>query len=158
MRTRYKNRRKTIENIFGHLYEFESMGNRLACSYCDDVRDGLDHIPPINVVAEYGSKTIRENKIRFIKIPVCKSCNSMLGAKPLFTYAERLSYIYGKLSEKIERKEGIWTHDEIEENLKGNLKRMVKARHNSFVRDVLQRFRNVEEKLVMLGSEGEDAL
>lgn len=139
--------RKSAIAIFGSLYTFESFGDRLSCAYCGDVRECIDHIPPLSVVAKYGTDAMRERGIDLMTVPSCNPCNRDLGGRPLATYEERLLFLYERLVQKIEKKEGIWSADEIDKELTGNLKRMVEAKHRIFMREVVHRLRGIEEKI-----------
>ena len=142
-----KSRRLHIQ-LFDHLYEFDPKGDRLACAYCGDVRETIDHIPSISVVAKVGTKQLRKKGIKTIKVPCCRACNQELGALHLATFEERLGYLYDRLLRRTE-KSSIWSPDELDE-LAGELKRMIGAKQEHIRREVLVRLRGMEKRLASL--------
>lgn len=137
--------RKFLEKVYGKLYSFAKMETRLICAYCGDVRSTVDHVPPLSVVAKVGMREIRKRDIDLLLYPCCTSCNSLLGARMLATYDERLLFIYKSLMNKIESVT-LWSDDEIDE-LGGNLKRMVRARQLHIRRELILRLRGTERNL-----------
>lgn len=142
--------RKTHMKLFGHLYTFNGMDNRLSCAYCGDTRSTVDHIPPISLVAKIGTKELRKRDIDLITIPACKTCNSTLGARPLATYEERLVFMYNRTLDQMESKT-FWSDDEMNE-LDGHLKQMVVARQMHLRRELTERLRGMERNLAKLAT------
>lgn len=58
----------------------------------------MDHSPPLHWVGLLQPEFFKERKIPFKLYPACTDCNYILGAKRLFTYKERVKYIYEYLS------------------------------------------------------------
>lgn len=142
--------RKRMLSVYGGLYTFETFGDRLRCAYCGDVRECVDHVPPLYIVDKHGTDELRSMGVELITVPCCNPCNQELGARPLATYEERLNFLYLRLLDKVENKHGIWSEQEINEELTGNLRRMVAAKHNIFMREVIQRLRGIEERISSL--------
>jgi len=96
------------------------------------------------IAEKYSLSELRkiEFNIGLFLYPACRWCNQTLGAKELFTYEERLLFLYHKLHEKLDMCT-LWSNEEIEE-LDGELKRMIKARQIQIRREYLMRLRGVE--------------
>ena len=140
-----KKNRKLLLKVFGPLYSFKYLDDRLRCVYCADVREHLDHIPPLSALDKFGTKQFRKNEIEFMTVPSCKLCNTALGSRLYLTYEDRLVFLYNRIIDKIE-KTPIWSDDEMDE-LGSNLKQMIKARQEKVRRDLLARLRSVESNL-----------
>ena len=88
------------------------------CAYCGDIPNALDHVPPISWAYSLGYKYMTEEEdAPFIKIPCCNECNSLLGAKNLFTVKERKQYIASSLRQRYRkiRENPIWDMEDIVE-------------------------------------------
>lgn len=102
--------RKLALSLFDHLYEFNSRnGDRLKCVYCGDIRECLDHSPPVSTVGKVGTKKLKELGVKFYKYPCCKTCNTVLSDKPLVTFEERILFLYNKLLAKSD-KASLWNN------------------------------------------------
>ena len=62
------------------------------CAYCGVIANSVDHVPPrsqrdrlvaLGLALQYD----------FFEVPACRECNSVLGARPLWTLRERRAYI-----------------------------------------------------------------
>jgi hypothetical protein len=142
--------RRHYEKVFGHLYTFKGMDNRLSCAYCGDTRATVDHIPPISLVAKIGTKELRKRDVELITVPACKTCNATLAARPLATYEERLVFMYNKTIDQMESKT-FWSDDEMNE-LGGRLKQMVVAKQMHLRRELTERLRGMERNLAKMAS------
>ena len=145
-------RKKNLQEI-GQLYEFSYIDSRLKCVYCDFQRECVDHVPPVSLAANIGTKEIFKSGISLQTVPCCRSCNSLLGAKKLFNYEERLSHLYEAYNQKLQSST-LWGDDEIEE-LSGNLKRMICAKQKHLRNEIVARIRSIEINL--LDAEGRSA-
>ena len=145
-----KHRRLWLEKTYGSLYELETFGDRHSCAYCGDLRELLDHCPPLHLVDKLTIKQVRKLDIPMILVPCCSQCNRMLGGRHLPRYEDRLAFLYRKVSDKVERC-SIWSSSELE-NLTGELQRMVTARQVHIRREYLNRLRGIEERLIRLHS------
>lgn len=142
--------RQLSVKLFDHLYTFDDKGERLLCAYCGDVRQSIDHIPPISLVGERGTVGLKKMGAEFIKVPCCHVCNNTLNARRIITYGERLAFLYNRLAKAVDAK-AWWNNAEIDE-LSGELKRMVKAKQTHNHRELFLRFRNMERNLAKLHS------
>jgi hypothetical protein len=142
-----KQRRKQLIRDYGSLYTFHSMGDRMACAYCGDVRETVDHIPALAVVDRVTPEKLRENKIKMITVPCCRACNQALSYRMLGSYEERLGFLYKRLLDKAQTA-NYWTAGEIEEaEIHGELKRMIEARSAHTKREILVRLRGMEKNI-----------
>lgn len=117
--------RKIALQLYGHHYT--RLGSKWdVCFYCGDVAESLDHVPPINIVAEYGYKTFRDRGVPLLLVPCCAECNSALGSRSLNTVADRIDYLLNYYARKIDKRRS-WSADEIGELGRG-LKPQVVAR------------------------------
>ena len=106
------------------------------CHYCGMPADTRDHIIPISWNRKRRKHEAGET------VPCCRECNSLLGAKPLFSVQERAHEISECLMRRY-RKElnaPVWSDEEMEQ-LEGDLRRSVEAKQ--FLRmEILERVRN----------------
>ena len=91
------------------------------CAYCGDYAATVDHVPPVLLKNEVPDSE------RFC-VASCKHCNSMLGAKRLFTLLDRQMWVQLRLREKYKNELSvkIWSKDELAElgpGLRGRIKR-----------------------------------
>ena len=140
--------RKALLAAYSSLYTFKSYGDRLRCAYCGDVRESVDHIPPISVVDAVTPAKLRELEVDLISVPCCLACNNTLGALKLGTYEERLHYLYHNLQIKMESSV-FWSNAEIE-GLAGNLQSMVLNRQLVLRAECLLRLRGMERAMCAL--------
>jgi hypothetical protein len=62
------------------------------CVYCGVIANSLDHVPPISArtrIVDLGLAA----RYPFYEVPACCECNSVLGARGLWTLTERRAYI-----------------------------------------------------------------
>ena len=100
--------------------------------------DTKDHITPVS-----WNRSRRHYEARtYNTVPCCRECNSLLGAKPLFSLEERAHEISECLLRRY-RKElnaPVWSEEEMAQ-LEGDLRRSVEAKQ--FLRmEILDRVRN----------------
>ena len=146
-KTKSKNRNLNLE-LYSSLYSFRTFGDRLSCAYCGDVREGVDHIPPLSVVASVTPAKLRKLEVDLISVPCCSTCNGTLGGRKIGTYEERLHFLYSRLQAKLESSV-FWSNDEIDE-LSGNLRVMVLSKQLQLRRECLLRLRGMERSLSRL--------
>jgi hypothetical protein len=96
-------------------------GQLQTCSYCGDYADTVDHCPPVLLKNEVPDSE------RFC-VASCKHCNSMLGAKRLFTLLDRQMWVQLRLREKYKNELSVkvWSKEELAElgsGLRGRIKR-----------------------------------
>lgn len=109
------------------------------CHYCGAPADTKDHIIPICYLRNgrpNGARSIGET------VDCCRECNSLLGAKALFSIEERANEIAECLMRRYKKeiKAPIWTDEELNE-LKPTLRRQIKAKQ--YLRaEILERLRN----------------
>lgn len=139
-------KRNDLIKTYHHLYEFHDLGHRLQCAYCNDVRETLDHVPPISLVHKMTPTIMRERGVKFILLPACKHCNQILSSRPLANYEERLLFVYNRTQDYLEDKT-FWSDDDLKE-LTGNLKRMIEAKQLTLRREYMIRLRGMEYNLV----------
>ena len=109
------------------------------CHYCGAPADTKDHIVPVSYLLNG-----RPKKPKGVgeTVDCCRECNSLLGAKALFTIEERAHEIAQCLTRRHKRELNapVWTDEEIAE-LGDSLQKSVKAKQ--FLRtEVLERIRN----------------
>lgn len=62
------------------------------CRYCGMPADGIDHIPPASARTRLAALGIAD-RYPFVEVQCCGECNSLLGARPLWTVAKRKAFI-----------------------------------------------------------------
>lgn len=108
-------KRQTRLKIYDCIYrEVGARGD--ACTYCGQISDTYDHIPPI-CMAGRGASCGVEDAGPFIKVPACLECNSTLGSSGLLSIEKRRAYIKGRLRKKYKHFLRIpnWDEDELGE-------------------------------------------
>lgn len=141
-------KRKDLEKAYSQLYTFDDMGERMKCVYCGDVRECLDHCPPLSLVHAITPQIMRARKIQLRLYPSCSACNQALGAKGYGTYEERLVFLYTYYQNKTDRV-ALWDNDEIEE-LGVHLAQMVRARQLHVRRELFTKVRGIEQRLAAI--------
>jgi len=139
------NHRKQLLAVYGQLYTFDARGDRYKCVYCGDVRECVDHVPPLTLVESKTPEALRDAGVMLITYPCCSTCNEQLGSKPLATYEERLIFLYNRYLDKADR-QPMWQQWEIDE-LGGELKKLVLARQLQLRRELLARIRGIEHNM-----------
>lgn len=145
MRKRNKAREAAIK-AYGHLYNFEDYGDRLTCAYCGEIREHIDHIPPISLIRGDEIDDLRKRGVEFITVPSCALCNIALSNRPLWTFEERLLFLYDRVLTKADGAV-FWSDEEIDESLTGQLKREVIGAQAKLRRDLIDRLRGMEHRL-----------
>lgn len=64
-----------------------------ACTYCGAPAKDRDHVPAQSQLIARGTNYFRRKRIPLVIVTACKTCNSILGDKPLHTVEERRHYI-----------------------------------------------------------------
>lgn len=81
------------------------------CTYCDDTANTRDHVIPVsfNRPSRSNNTPIRDTVL------CCKECNSLLGARSLYTVSERAGYLYEALSKRYKKLLGMpdWSDEEL---------------------------------------------
>lgn len=121
--------RKQNKKMIGNLYRRVFDRDMSKCAYCGAPREGLDHVPPLSVAVNLD---LEKDKVKLFLYPCCSYCNGVLGNKRLYTYEERLIYLYNHTLRKIKDEEKQWSKEEIEE-LGPNLKQMIIQEKNKQV-------------------------
>lgn len=115
-----KNRQRMMsryDQIYRRIDPFDGR-----CVYCGQRASTVDHVPPLESVYGMGSDWYVKRGVRFIKVPACGECNSLLGSRPLETVRERQVFIERQLDKRYEEllTRPKWRLDELEET-KGGL-------------------------------------
>ena len=137
-------RKRAVREI-GQLYKRAKGFDLAKCAYCGDLRQALDHVPPISYA--YSSIDIPKflkNGGAFLLFPVCDCCNQLLGAKTLISYAERVQWLYKKYAELII--ETSWSEEELEEIGRG-LKTMILA-YEKQRKEYIKKLHEIESKMI----------
>lgn len=109
------------------------------CHYCGALATTKDHIIPVSYMRNGQPKNRRSMGET---VECCSECNSLLGAKALFTVEERAEEIARMLSRRYKKELNapVWSKEEIDE-LGPSLQNSVKAKQ--FLRyEVMERVRN----------------
>ena len=110
------------------------------CHYCGAPASTKDHIIPIGY--NYNQRPDRHRSKGGETVDCCSECNSLLGAKALFSIQERAHEIAECLERRYKKELNapIWSEEELEE-LGPTLQKQIKAKQ--FLRDeILERTRN----------------
>lgn len=110
------------------------------CHYCGAPASTKDHIVPISY--NYNNRPRNHRSKGGKTVNCCHECNSLLGAKALFSVEERANEIAECLERryKKELKAPVWPEEDLF-NLGPNLQKQVKAKQ--FLRmEILERVRN----------------
>ena len=119
------------------------------CAYCSFPRQCLDHVPPLAWIETFDIDKYKNRGGEFLLYPSCARCNGWLGHKELFTYSERLPYLYERYAKAVDKEATLWTKDEIDE-LGYSLQIMVKARQ-SLLKELMKAHRGVETNVINYG-------
>lgn len=132
------NNRKYAEARYGALYK-RVEGPLNHCFYCGTFADSLDHVPPLSECVERGADFFVNSGIALLKIPSCRECNGLLGARPVYCPLERRQFIHEKLQKRYKKQIAAvkWTSDELE-GLSGSLLKYVRAQ-DDFTQVILRR-------------------
>lgn len=78
------------------------------CAYCGAPAGTVDHVPP---------RTAAGNGAKHWLVPCCSECNSLLGARPLYTVEERQHFLAGAIRRRYEKVLRVprWTAEELSE-------------------------------------------
>lgn len=95
------------------LMAYERMPNGYGCFYCGEPASGRDHCPPLVWADQFTRAQQRRDEVKFLLVPSCSHCNSILGSRALFTPLERVEYVAKRLEDMYERQAHLWSEDEI---------------------------------------------
>ena len=62
------------------------------CYYCGMPADSIDHVPPITVRPRLLALGL-DKRYKFVEVNACKECNSLIGARALWTLSQRKKFI-----------------------------------------------------------------
>ena len=86
------------------------------CYYCGVPADTIDHVPPRSYRQFISCHPILSAKYKFQEVNACRECNSVLGAKALWTLSERKDYIKRYLKRTYGKDKFIeWSNEELDE-------------------------------------------
>jgi NMD protein affecting ribosome stability and mRNA decay len=110
------------------------------CHYCGAPASTKDHIVPISY--NYTQRPKSHRSKGGVTVDCCRECNSLLGAKALFSIEERAHEIAECLERryKKELKAPVWTDEDLAE-LGPSLQKQVKAKQILRM-EILERIRN----------------
>ncbi len=137
-----------LERMYGDCYEFDPGKDRLKCFYCGDVRECVDHMPPLSVVDRIGIQALRKRDVTLKTVPCCKACNHALGDRPVANFEERLAFLHEYYVRKA-KGTAVWTEEDLNE-LQGHLRRMVENRNQSFIREIVMKLLGIRDSLCNL--------
>lgn len=140
--------RKQNKNLVGSLYRRVYGFDMDRCAYCNDLRQNLDHVPPLSVAVNLDLEEAKKDKIKLLLYPCCNYCNQILGSRKLYTYEERLMFLYNHTIRKIKTENKLWSLDEIKEH-GPNLKQMVVADRNKQI-ELAKRLEKYEQSICNL--------
>lgn len=98
-------------------FEHWSLGAAVnPCYYCGVPADSVDHVPPQcqrPILESLGLK----GRYEWVQVWACRECNSLLGARAIFTVRERKKFIKGALRRRYRKYLRIpeWHHSELAE-------------------------------------------
>ena len=101
-----------------HLYKLYCPNKkcRFTCYYCGLAAPTLDHVPSLATV-DYIFADELDRDADFLKVPACKECNSLAGAKLHLTLHDRFIFLKYALLGKYTKafKMPYWSEDDLEE-------------------------------------------
>jgi hypothetical protein len=80
-------------------YREHEIESAIACAYCGSPADSIDHIPPRSVRPTLLASGLAR-RYPFIEVDSCRECNSLLGARSLWTLKDRRQHIKQKLKSR----------------------------------------------------------
>lgn len=108
--------RKILYSKYNHRYKLfcPDKRSRYICFYCGLPAPTVDHVPPLNKVADL---LMEYESLKYIKVPACQECNGIASDFPHIDIYERQEYIKKKLKKKYQKyiKSMDWEEDEIEQ-------------------------------------------
>lgn len=140
-----KHYRLAAIRAIGNLYERHGKFDGNSCAYCGSPRQCLDHVPPLDVAYyQIDLKKFQKTGGKLYLIPSCNLCNELLGAKKLFTYDERLAFLFERYAKLI--REHKWDDEEIEEMGPGLKAAIIESeRHRQ---EYIRKLRGVENSIL----------
>lgn len=100
---------------YGHLYSRIENVIFEQCWYCGDTRECLDHVPSLGVLEHIDVEKFRKDGGKFLLVPSCTSCNSLLANRRLFTPNERISWLLGAYHKLFDKSYYGWSDAEVKE-------------------------------------------
>ena len=108
-------KRLFLIRTYGHLYFRHLDAGADNCFYCGEMRECLDHRPPITIFNSWSVKDLRKLKIPFVLLPCCHACNRALAARPLLTAIEALVHLKNRYELEYEKRATLWQSNEIKQ-------------------------------------------
>lgn len=111
--------RKRLKSLYHESYERHPSLKDYECFYCGMSAETEDHIPPLSLIETFPSYDR-------ILVRSCRSCNGLLGSRPLLSPSTRVEYLIKRYQRRWRKDIDMpnWTDWEIEE-LSGRLKRQI---------------------------------
>lgn len=134
--------RNRLLKTYGHWYKRADV-NLDVCVYCGAQRQCLDHVPPLAWVESF-DRSKEDNE--FLLYPSCFKCNAWLSNRSLFSFDERLDFLYRKYTKEIDKLVGLWSEDDLEE-MSPMFQDMIRKKMNC-VKELIQAQRHVEHQLL----------
>lgn len=106
-----------------------------SCAYCGVPATSTDHVPPRSArqrIVDLGLC----NQFKFQEVPCCAECNSVLGARALWTVTQRKRFIKAYLKRKYRKYINMPSWDGEPDTVKGRLRSYVVA--SQITRDVVR--------------------
>jgi len=98
----------------------DAVGNSfvsVACFYCGDMANTEDHTLPLIALQSLLSTNAQPSKDKFIVVPACWQCNSILGDRVFPTLGMRKTFVKHALRKRFKKilRLPIWHEDELRE-------------------------------------------
>jgi hypothetical protein len=122
--------RHLLENIYSKSYKRLHSVDQGVCLYCGAPKQLLDHVPAISETHKRGTKALREEGVRFLLVPSCSECNSLLGARSLWFIEERFDYLIKVINRQLDKLGANWSKEEINELGRGLRSFIANNAHN----------------------------
>ena len=95
--------RKFLLKKYGHLYRRDFKFNQEICCYCGERAGCYDHRPAIANCPNMSIKDFLKRGNKFLLIPSCLQCNSLLGSSYFSEILDCLFYLLNKYQKKIKK-------------------------------------------------------
>ena len=107
--------RKILYSKYNQRYKLfcPDKNKRFICFYCGLPAPTVDHVPPLNKVADL---LMEYESLNYVKVPSCQECNGLASDYPHLDIHTRQKYIKQKIKKKYLKyiKSADWEDDEIE--------------------------------------------
>lgn len=99
------------------------------CTYCGVPAESVDHVPPRAYRLAILADSALRGRYPFIETPSCCECNSLLGARPLWTIKDRKRFLKGAIRKRYAKYLRIpdWEQGELRELGSGWLRNYVET-------------------------------